>query len=79
VSLVEEGALEDLLVHPSAHVRSCAASCAAKIGLGKSPVKIEESSDGEGGSSSSDDEAEKVTPAQLKKSKSPAKKEESCG
>ena len=33
VNLVQEGTLEDLLVHPNADVRSGAASCAAKIGL----------------------------------------------
>ena len=32
-TLVQEGTLEDLLVHPNADVRSGAASCAAKIGL----------------------------------------------
>jgi len=32
-ALVEEGTLEDLLIHPDADVRSGAASCAAKIGL----------------------------------------------
>lgn len=32
-TLVEEGTLDDLLVHPDADVRSGAASCAAKIGL----------------------------------------------
>jgi len=32
-TLVQEGTLEDLLIHPNADVRSGAASCAAKIGL----------------------------------------------
>ncbi len=32
-NLVQEGTLEDLLIHPNADVRSGAASCAAKIGL----------------------------------------------
>ena len=32
-TLVQEGTLEDLLIHPDADVRSGAASCAAKIGL----------------------------------------------
>jgi hypothetical protein len=40
--LVEEGTLDDLLVHPDADVRSGAASCAAKIGLASKALSEDE-------------------------------------
>jgi len=43
-TLVQEGTLEDLLIHPDADVRSGAASCAAKIGLASKALS---SDDGE--------------------------------
>ena len=41
-TLVEEGTLEDLLIHPDADVRSGAASCMAKIGLGSKSLSTDE-------------------------------------
>ncbi|KAL7535198.1 hypothetical protein ACHAXR_006334, partial [Thalassiosira sp. AJA248-18] len=41
-TLVQEGTLEDLLVHPDADVRSGAASCAAKIGLASKALSSDE-------------------------------------
>ena len=41
--LVQEGTLEDLLVHPNADVRSGAASCAAKIGLASKALSEDDS------------------------------------
>jgi len=40
--LVQEGTLEDLLIHPDADVRSGAASCAAKIGLASKALSADE-------------------------------------
>jgi hypothetical protein len=40
--LVEEGTLEDLLIHPDANVRSGAASCMAKIGLASKSLSTDE-------------------------------------
>eukprot|EP00584_Thalassiosira_punctigera_P006574 CAMPEP_0172540380 /NCGR_PEP_ID=MMETSP1067-20121228/11412_1 /TAXON_ID=265564 ORGANISM="Thalassiosira punctigera, Strain Tpunct2005C2" /NCGR_SAMPLE_ID=MMETSP1067 /ASSEMBLY_ACC=CAM_ASM_000444 /LENGTH=1190 /DNA_ID=CAMNT_0013326233 /DNA_START=169 /DNA_END=3741 /DNA_ORIENTATION=+ len=40
--LVEEGTLEDLLIHPDADVRSGAASCAAKIGLASKALSADD-------------------------------------
>ena len=42
VTLVEEGSLDDLLMHPDADVRSGAASCAAKIGLSNKSLSANE-------------------------------------
>lgn len=42
VTLVEEGSLDDLLMHPDADVRSGAASCAAKIGLSNKSLSADE-------------------------------------
>jgi hypothetical protein len=41
-TLVEEGTLEDLLIHPDADVRSGAASCMAKIGLASKSLSTDE-------------------------------------
>ena len=41
-ALVQEGTLEDLLVHPDADVRSGAASCAAKIGLASKALSADQ-------------------------------------
>jgi hypothetical protein len=41
-ALVEEGTLDDLLVHPDSDVRSGAASCAAKIGLASKVLSEDE-------------------------------------
>jgi len=41
-NLVQEGTLEDLLIHPNADVRSGAASCAAKIGLASKALSEDE-------------------------------------
>ena len=41
-ALVEEGTLDDLLVHPDSDVRSGAASCAAKIGLASKALSEDE-------------------------------------
>lgn len=42
VTLIEEGSLDDLLMHPDADVRSGAASCAAKIGLSNKSLSADE-------------------------------------
>jgi hypothetical protein len=42
-TLVQEGTLEDLLMHPNADVRSGAASCAAKIGLASKALSQDDS------------------------------------
>ena len=41
-TLVAEGTLQDLLIHPDADVRSGAASCAAKIGLASKALSADE-------------------------------------
>lgn len=42
-TLVSEGTLDDLLIHPDADVRSGAASCAAKIGLASKALSSDDS------------------------------------